>query len=126
MIPRDVSNGHDFASAVLELRATLDHALASPEPDYSRWEEQRGGWWRNWDLVSWVNGAHSYRAESTQPVDSELVGIWQILLPERDGGEQDLRDHLSYLSTWAVSGIKLSPQAWNRAFAVLRVGAYRE
>jgi hypothetical protein len=126
VIRREVFTGEEFASAILELRTTLDDALASPAPAASSWEERRGGWWRNWDLVSWVNGSHSARADSIQPVDAELTGIWQVLLPERAGGEQDLRDHLTCLSVWAVSGIELSPQAWNRAFQVLRAGAIRE
>jgi hypothetical protein len=126
MEPREVSSADEFAQAVRELRASLDTALAQPEPDYAAWEEQRGDWWRNWTLTGWVNASHSYRASSTLPVDQELLGTWQVLLPEREGDEAELQSHLNDLADWAGSGMRLPPEAWNRAFEVLRVGAFYE
>jgi hypothetical protein len=90
--------------------------------------DQRGEFWINWNsLDSWVEAAKAYRHDSSVPIDSELVDVWPVLLPERPGGASALQAHLDAIVEWAQSiPPKLSPDAWQRAYAVLYAGATYE
>jgi len=115
----------EFAAAVQELRRTLDEAVLAPEP--GPWVDQRGEFWANWELGRWVEAGHAYRSASRKDIDAELLGIWQVLLPERDGNAADLQTHLASLAEWARSDAPgLSREAWERAYDVVYGAAIYE
>ncbi len=90
-------------------------------------EDTRGGWWSNWSLSAWVEASHAYRGATPNPTDRELVGTWQVLLPEGGGTGVALQAHLAHLEEWAhTTDLELSAGAWQRAADVLIAGAIYE
>jgi len=122
--PSDVQSGREFALVATDVRASLAVALSGPEP--GPWSGRADGW-ENWTLDSWVSAGHRYRADTTMPVDEILLGVWQLLLPERSGDENALDAHLANLSAWAATAdVDLPPEAWQRAAQVVLAAGYYE
>ena len=111
--PRGVTSDESFVAYVSALRISLDDALALPMTN--EWDDRRGGW-VNRDLAGFISGMASWlRAAGRLPLSRDQHKIWDIVIPTRgiwDGGEDELRQYLADVETWAgtVGG---EPEPWH-------------
>jgi hypothetical protein len=126
--PDSVSSADTFRAFVSALRASLDAALATPLE--SPWDDQRAGW-TNWTLATFINGMASWIAASDRlPLDRDAHAIWDVLFPKHgiwDGGEEELRNYLAAVESWAGSADgRDSPEPWRAAAETMRAGVIYE